>query len=108
MSIDGIKSGLAKYAEIERITKPAHIPAGKSEAEGGVSFSQMLGNSIQEVNKLQQQADGKIQELVLRKDETTTHEAMIALEQADVAFQLMSNIRTKIIRAYEEVMRTQV
>jgi flagellar hook-basal body complex protein FliE len=37
-----------------------------------------------------------------------THEAMIALEKADVAFQLMNNIRMKITRAYEEVMRTQV
>jgi flagellar hook-basal body complex protein FliE len=33
---------------------------------------------------------------------------MVALEKADVAFQLMSAIRGKIVRAYEEVMRTQV
>ncbi len=108
MSIEGIKSGLAKYAQIERITNPAPVVPGKTESGGGPSFSQMLGNSLQEVNSLQHQADGKIKDLVLNRDETTTHEAMIALEQADVAFQLMNNIRSKIVRAYEEVMRTQV
>ena len=39
---------------------------------------------------------------------TGAHEAMIALEKADIAFQLMNTIRGKIVRAYEEVMRMQV
>lgn len=113
MSIEGInRLGLAKYAEIQRISG-AGQPKGPGAAEATegaapVSFSQILGNSLKEVNQLQQQADGKIQDLVMRRDETSTHEAMIALEQADTAFQLMNNIRAKIVRAYEEVMRTQV
>jgi flagellar hook-basal body complex protein FliE len=44
----------------------------------------------------------------MKKAGVTTHEAMIALEKADIAFQLMTSIKSKIIRAYEEVMRTQV
>jgi flagellar hook-basal body complex protein FliE len=33
---------------------------------------------------------------------------MIALEKADIAFQLLMQVRNKIISAYETVMRTQV
>lgn len=107
MSIDGIKSGLAKYAEIQKIT--SQIPkAGEVQGAKEVSFGKMFTNAISEVDSLQKTADNKIEDLVLRRDETTTHDAMIALEKADVAFQLMNNIRAKIVRAYEEVMRTQV
>lgn len=108
MSIEGIKSGIAKYAEIQRITTPSQGQAVDGQKGQEVSFSRMFSNAINEVDSLQKQADTKIQDLALHRDETSTHEAMIALEQADVAFQLMSNIRAKIVRAYEEVMRTQV
>jgi flagellar hook-basal body complex protein FliE len=33
---------------------------------------------------------------------------MIAIEKADATFQLMMQIRNKIINAYEEIMRMQV
>ena len=57
---------------------------------------------------MQNEADKKIQGLVTGDSRVTPHDAMIALQKADVAFQLMSSIRTKIIQAYQEVVRTQV
>jgi flagellar hook-basal body complex protein FliE len=36
------------------------------------------------------------------------HETMIALEKADVSFQLMLQVRNKIVGAYEEIMRMQL
>lgn len=36
------------------------------------------------------------------------HRAMVALQQADVSFQLMMQIRNKLIAAYEEIQRMQV
>ena len=68
----------------------------------------MLENALKEVNEMQTEADQQIEGLTLKKDGVTPHSAMVALEKADVAFQLMSAIRGKIIRAYEEVIRTQV
>jgi flagellar hook-basal body complex protein FliE len=82
-------------------------PASPSNAQGG-SFSQMLESALKEVNDLQNEADQQIEGLTLKKEGYTPHGAMVALEKADTAFQLMSAIRGKIIRAYEEVIRTQV
>ena len=94
-------------AGIVPIQKPQEIaPQGK--AEGGKSFSEVLKESIVEVDSLQKQADTQIAGVVAGAPGATMHDAAIALQKADVAFQLMSTIRTKIIRAYEEVMRTQV
>ena len=33
---------------------------------------------------------------------------MIAMEQADVSFQLMMQVRNKIVEAYQEILRMQV
>ena len=46
--------------------------------------------------------------MVLKKNNITAHDAMIALEKADVAFQLMNAVRTRIVQAYQEVMRMQI
>lgn len=104
--IDNIK-GIGALPSLTPISNPQSLENSEKESKGG-SFSQMLSNAIGEVNDLQIQADKSIESVTTGKGEVSTHEAMIALEKADVAFQLMSTIKTKIVRAYEEVLRTQV
>jgi flagellar hook-basal body complex protein FliE len=36
------------------------------------------------------------------------HDTMIAMEQADLSFRLMMQVRNKIVDAYQEIMRMQV
>ena len=107
MSLQGIKSPFDAYKEIEKITKPQ--AAGETKpAEGGKGFGEMFTDAIKEVNTLQKTADSQVENLVLGKSGTSPHEAMISLEKANVAFQLMNTVRTRIISAYQEVMRAQV
>ena len=72
------------------------------------SFGDMFTEAIKEVDTLHKTADTKTTAMMSGADGVTPHEAMIALEKADVAFQLMNSIRSKIVRAYEDIMRTQV
>jgi flagellar hook-basal body complex protein FliE len=106
MSISGIDPRLPQIPSVQGVqdVKPG-TPQGGVQSGG---FGELLENALQEVNTLQNQADQQIEGLTLKKDGFTPHTAMVALEKADVAFQLMSAIRGKIIRAYEEVIRTQV
>ncbi len=85
-------------AEKGEVTKPTQ--------ETNKSFKDFFSDAIREVGDLQKTADQKIESMVLKRDDVEPHDAMIALEKANVAFQLMSQIRTKIVRAYEEIMRT--
>lgn len=71
------------------------------------AFSEMLKDSIEKVNRLQMEADQASQELLLGKN-TNIHQVMIAIEKANVSFQLMMQMRNKIITAYEEMMRMQM
>lgn len=73
----------------------------------GKGFSNVLKDAIEDINKLQINADEKIANVQL--DNTASiHEAMIALEQASISFKAMMQVRNKILDAYQEVMRTQV
>lgn len=92
---------------ISRITQD--ISANKLSKAGGPddSFMDVLKSSVEKVNKLQLDADHASQELLLGKD-TNIHQVMIAVEKANLSFQLMMQVRNKIISAYEEMMRVQV
>jgi len=106
MSVNGINPLLSQIPSVQPLTEKVQQGSGNSQTQG--SFADFFNNAIKEVNELQTKADDQIEGLTLKKDGVTPHSAMVALEKADVAFQLMSAIRGKIIRAYEEVIRTQV
>lgn len=76
----------------------SNVTEAPKQVEGGnkTSFGQMFNSAIHEVDKLQTQANGQIQDMVLDKGNVTPHDAMIALEKADVAFQLMTQVRSKL------------
>jgi flagellar hook-basal body complex protein FliE len=102
-----------KDSEIQGlITTPIDITRSisngqKEKDEKGPSFAETLKNSIEEVNRLQKEADKAIQHLAVGKGKGI-HETMIALEKADISFQMMMQIRNKIIEAYQDVMKMQL
>ena len=107
MSIDPISAGINPIDVLRKGKALGKaVESGVQDDKSG-GFGKFLTEAVSEVNGLQQEADKKIEQMVLGKG-ATPHEAMVALEKADVAFQLMNQVRSKIVRAYEEVMRTQV
>ena len=72
-----------------------------------VSFMDTLKESIQQIDRVQTQADQAVSDLVAGRTQNL-HQTMIAIEKADLSFQLMMQIRNKIVSAYEEIQRMQV
>ena len=56
---------------------------------------------------MQKDADIAVQKLVTGENKNI-HETLLAVEQAEIAFKTMNQIRTKVIDAYKEIMRMQV
>ena len=73
----------------------------------GKSFIDVLSHGIQEVNELQRDADKKSVDIVTGKS-GDLHEAMLASTQAELSFNLMVQIRNKVLEAYQDVMRMPV
>lgn len=74
---------------------------------GKESFSQTLIDSIEKVNRLSNEAGQSIQDLMVGETKDI-HKTMIDLEKAAISFQMMMSVRSKIVGAYEEIMRLQV
>ncbi len=82
-------------------------PSGTRDGKGGISFSGLLKESIEKVNTLQKEADKAIAGLV-KGEVKNIHETMIAIEKASLSFNMMVQVRNKLLAAYEEIMRMQV
>jgi flagellar hook-basal body complex protein FliE len=81
-------------------------PSGDMKG-GSKDFSQVMRDTVKEINQLQTNADEAIAKVQL--DNTANiHEAMVALEQASISFRALMQVRNKIVDAYQEVMRMQV
>ena len=72
-----------------------------------LAFAESLTKALSEVDNLQDEANAAIRTLAIGEDQSI-HETMIALEKAEISFQLMMQVRNKIISAYEEIMRMQI
>ncbi len=77
------------------------------QVKGSTSFADVLKESISKVSELEKEADTEVQKLA-KMESQDIHNTMIAIEKADLSFQMMMQIRNKIINAYEEIMRMQV
>ena len=86
---------------------PSPFDVQQAKEDQGDSFLTTLNEAIGEVNDLRNEADRAVEELAAG-EEKDIHNTMIALEKAEISFQLMMQVRNKIINAYETIMRTTV
>lgn len=99
-----------KSASIDQATLPDFNGLKANPAEGNTapqSFSEVLSKSLMEVNNMQAEANKAIQKLASGQTKNI-HETMLAVENAEMAFKTMNQIRMKVIDAYKEIMRMQM
>jgi flagellar hook-basal body complex protein FliE len=82
-------------------------PAFQQQGNGGVSFKDVMNGFLNDVNGLQQRADESIKKLA-SGEITDVHQVMTASEEAKVAFNMMMEIRNKVMDAYQEVLRIRL
>jgi flagellar hook-basal body complex protein FliE len=81
------------------------VPGSEANGADG-QFGSVLKNAINKVEELHGSAEQQVTDL-LKGDRSDVHNVMIAVEKADIAFQLMMQVRNKIVSAYQEVSRMQ-
>jgi len=95
-------NGISKLSSLSGLLRTPQGPATDKE-----SFKKTLLGYIDQVNELQNRADRSIEKLI-SGETRDIHQVMIAAEEASISFQLMMELRNKILEAYHEVMRVQV
>jgi len=92
--------------QIQSLAGP-HFSVNPDRQSQSSSFAETLQESLEQVNRLQLEADANINGLATGQ-QTDIHQTMIAVEKASVSFELLMQIRNKVISAYDNIMRTQV
>ena len=74
---------------------------------GGGGFGSALMQSVDKLDALQKNADSQAQALATGRAQDVSSVAM-EVERASLALQLASQVRTKLVDAYQEIFRMQV
>jgi flagellar hook-basal body complex protein FliE len=82
----------------------APISPGRPAKESG--FASNLASAIEQVEQLHTDAQAGATEM-MQSGGQDLHNVMIAVEKADISFQLMMQVRNKIVNAYQEISRLQ-
>lgn len=87
------------------IGKPGAI--APAQPADGDSFATMLGRMVADVNTQQNLANQTVNALQSGQN-VPLHQAVIAMEEANVSFQLMVEVRNRLLDSYQEIMRMQI
>ncbi len=99
--INGLGSGIAP---LPFFTAPTASPV-TGAASGG--FNEALGAALNGVDKLQAGADTQISNLLQGAPNTDVSNVMVSVEKADIAFQLLMQVRNKVVSAYQDIEKMQ-
>ena len=99
--------------EIKGIQNQIIIPEIKQQEttvvkkDDSISFGDTISNFLDAVNTAQVDAKDSVAEIVTGESENL-HEAMAKVEEAKISFELMLEIRNKLLQSFQEIQRMQV
>ncbi len=92
---------MAKQAQSTNID-PANIKTGSAD------FSNLLKSSIEKVNDVQKNAGEMATRFEMGDKNVDLTEVMVNLQKANVSFQAMTQVRNRLVTAYQEIMNMQI
>ena len=85
---------------------PSLLAMPATESAAPAPFSDLVSDAVGQVNQLQEQAHAAVTSLMTGSG-VDVHQAMIATQKADMAFELALAVRNKAVQAYQSVMGMQ-
>lgn len=107
MSSVEINQVLAQMRAMSAAAK-SHPVASESDVAIGADFGTLMKESINQVNAAQQQARAMTTAFEAGDPGVNLPEMMVAMQKASLSFQAMTQVRNKLLSAYQEVMNMQV
>ncbi|HEY3914351.1 MAG TPA: flagellar hook-basal body complex protein FliE [Verrucomicrobiae bacterium] len=94
--------------ELQQLNTDVPVQSTQSSSSStGAGFEGMLGDLVNEVSQKQSAANDAVNGLMSGKN-VSLHQTMISMEEANVSFQMMVEVRNKLLDSYQELMRMQV
>jgi flagellar hook-basal body complex protein FliE len=96
--IQGLPNGSLDFGVTSTISQ------GGKQSNG--EFMKSFHEAMSQVSDLQGEADSRVGQLLTGNNQDV-HSAMIAVEKASLAFEMMVQVRNKIVQAYQQVSGMQ-
>ena len=93
-------------SSIQRVGSPIEI-GGPNRASGGSEFQSVLQGAIDQVESAHNDATQSVQSF-LSGDGEDLHSTVLAVQRAGLEFDMLMQVRNKVVSAYQEVMRMQM
>jgi len=111
--LDQIRSMQSELNQTSRATPNARVDTVQgidkvNEAGEVPDFAEMLKNAIDKVNETQKTANALRESYEMGDPEVDITQVMIASQKSTVAFEAMTQVRNKLVSAYQEIMRMPV
>ncbi len=97
---------LAPSREATALNNVEGLPASSKPQDSG--FGQMLKSAVDSVNDTQMKAGELQQAYVLGDENVDLTQVMIQMQKASVSFVAMTQVRNKLITAYQDIMNMPV
>ena len=81
---------------------------GANESPAPTSFGNMLKNTLDTVNEAQMTSSEMKSAFVAGTSEASLAEVMIASEKASLSFRAVTEVRNKLVQAYQDIMNMPV
>lgn len=105
MNTSDVSSVLAQIRALSPQLRDA-TPIEPAAAPGG--FSATLRNAIDSVNQVQQEAGAKSAAFAAGDPDVEIAEVMLALNQSKVSFKALSEVRNRMVSAYQDIMNMPI
>jgi flagellar hook-basal body complex protein FliE len=107
MDLNGIDRMLSQLRTAAALAsrKPETKPA---ETERKADFSDVLKNSLDQVNRAQNDAVQLSRSFTVGDPDTNLQDVMIAMQKSNIAFQQAVQVRNRLVQAYHDIMNMTV
>lgn len=93
--------------EMQRLAATAENRSIETNGENG-GFAELLKSTIDAVNETQTSASEMAAALERGDQSVALPEVMIALQKASLSFQAMTEVRNRLVNAYQEIMNMPI
>lgn len=106
--INGIDQVLSEMRRLAAAAQAGPVVETRDVQSPGEDFSSLLKQSIDQVNDTQKAAANLSGAFSAGDPNVDVTEVMIALQKSGVAFQAMTEVRNKLVQAYQDIMSMPV
>lgn len=110
MQIDSVLSQIrAMSSQIKPVAAPAvNHAAGMGQVTPTTSFAEVMKQGLNQVNQTQQNADSMATAFQRGAPGVELADVMIEMQKASVSFRAVTEVRNRMVSAYQDIMNMQI